>query len=160
MNNSDVSSIISKRPISGVRNPFRRNMNESVDRSIIEYTARVSEINLDHTRMTRRQQQVLQAPAATCSVDSSSHESVTDSKSDLGTYCAYESNISANCALNISANRALVSEFTLSDSQINNSQLGDKPVAASTTKPRRFEICKINIKMVRKTREKRRRRKQ
>ena len=152
MNNSDVSSIISKRPISGVRNPFRRNINESVDRSIIEYTTRVSEINLDHTQMTRRQQQVLQAPAATCSVDSTSHESVTDSKSDLGTYCAYDSNISANCAL--------VSEFTLRESQINNSQLGDKPVAASTTKPRRFETCKINIKLERKTREKRRRRKQ
>ena len=151
MNNSDVSSIISKRPISGVRNPFRRNINESVDRSIIEYTACVSEINLDHTQMTRRQQQVLQAPAATCSVDSTSQESVTDTKSDLGTYCAYEINISANCAL--------VSEFTLRESHINRSRKSENHSAASTDL-RRSNKWIINIKLDTKTREKRRRRKQ
>ena len=151
MNNSDVSSLISKRPISGVRNPFRRNINESVDRSIIKYTTRVSEINLDHTQMTRRQQLVLQAPAATCSVDSTSQESVTDSKSDLGTYCAYELNISANCAL--------VSEFALRESQINRSRQSENHSAASTDL-RRSNKWIINIKLETKTREKRRRRKQ
>ena len=152
MKNSGASNIVLERHLFCVGDSSLRFDGTFSDRTNYMKMRCTFGIENDLTMMLHRQQQVLQAPAATCSVDSTSHESVTDSKSDLGTYCAYDSNISANCAL--------VSEFTLRESQINNSQLGDKPVAASTTKPRRFETWKINIKLERKTREKRRRRKQ
>ena len=151
MENSGVSSIVLKRRIFGVGDPSPRIDGTFSDRTNYQKMRCAFGIENDSAMMLHRQQLVLQAPAATCSVDSTSQESVTDTKSDLGTYCAYEINISANCAL--------VSEFTLRESHINRSRKSENQSAASTDL-RRSNKWIINIKLDTKTREKRRRRKQ
>ena len=57
-----------------------------------------SETENGSTMMMHRQQLVLQAPVATCSVDSSSHESLMESLSDRSTTCAFDYSNSAICA--------------------------------------------------------------
>ena len=96
----------------------------------------------------RRQQLVLQAMAATCSVDLSSHKSSTETQCDLSTICAYEYNHSATCASDC--------DDTLRESHINNSHTWNSQVGPNP-KPWRFEQWKIQIKTERRSKEKRRR---
>ena len=107
----------------------------------------------------RRQQLVLQAMAATCSVDSTSHESNTEMTSDLGILYANENNNITNYAQSC--------DFTLCESHTNASQRrdfvslnGEIPLATRNNEPRRFVKWNIKIKTKTKTKEKRRRRRQ
>ena len=117
-------------------------------------------VDYDSTGM-RRQQLVLQAMAATCSVDSTSHESNTEMISDLGIFCANENNNIANYAQHC--------DFTFCESHTNASQRRDFvslkreiSLATDNNGPRRFVKwnIKIKIKTKTKTKEKRRRRRQ
>ena len=136
MENSDVSCDSAKRHISGI---------QVIERHKMRCT---HGINNDSTTMMHRQQLVLQAMAATCSVDLSSHKSSTETQCDLSTICAYEYNHSATCASDC--------DDTLRESHINNSHTWNSQVGPNP-KPWRFEQWKIQIKTKRRSKEKRRR---
>ena len=99
--------------------------------------------------MTHRQQLVLQAPAATCSVDSSSHESCTESLSDRSTFRAFDYNNSAICAQN--------GDLALRESQTNDGHASNAEVGITQPVPWRYEQWNHNLKPKPKIRKKRRR---
>ena len=82
------------------------------------------------TMMMHRQPLVLQAPVATCSVDSSSHESFTESLSDRSTPSAFDYSKCAICAQN--------GDLTLRESQTNDSR-SNAEGGINQPIPRRYE---------------------
>ena len=150
MENSGVSSIVLKRRIFGVGDPSPRIDGTFSDRTNYQKMRCAFGIENDSAMMLHRQQLVLQAPAATCSVDSTSQESFTETLSDRSITCDSDYNNSAICARDC--------EFTTGESQINTSRpIGNALLEARPTKPRRFEKWILKTKMERKTKEKRRR---
>ena len=99
--------------------------------------------------IVHRQQLVSQATAAACSVDSTSHESFTETFSDRGMLCASKYRNNANSAQHC--------DFSLRESHINECHTSENEVGIKQTAPGRCQTSNINsIKYV-KIKEKRRR---
>ncbi len=131
MKNSGVSSIVLKRRIFRVGDSPLRFDGTFSDRTNYLKMGCAFGIENDSTMMLHRQQLVLQAPAATCSVDSTSHESFTESLSDRSIPYASEYRNSANCAQDC--------DLTLRESHINDSHTSNAEVGINQPVPWRYQ---------------------
>jgi hypothetical protein len=149
MKNSGVSNIDLERHMFRVGDSSQRFSGTFGDRNMNIKMRCTSRIENGSTMMMHRQQLVLQAPAATCSVDSSSHESLMESLSDRSTTCAFDYSNSATCAQN--------SDLTLRESQTNDSHASDAEVGINQPVPWRYQQWNHKLKSKPKTKKKRRR---
>lgn len=149
MKNSGVSNIDLKRHMFRVGDSSPGFNGTFSDRTINIKMRCTSRTENGSTMMMHRQQLVLQAPAATCSVDSSSHESLMESLSDRSTTCAFDYSNSAICAQNC--------DLALRESQTNDSHTSNAEVGITPTMPWRYEKCNHKMKTERVTKRKRRR---
>lgn len=149
MKNSGVSNIDLERHMFRVGDSSPRFNGTFSDRTNCIKMRCTSETENGSTMMMHRQQLVLQAPAATCSVDSSSHESLMESLSDRSTTCAFDYSNSAICAQNC--------DLTLRESQTNDSHASAAEVGINQPVPRRYQQWNQKFKSKPKTKKKRRR---
>ena len=148
MKNSGVSNIDLERHMFRVGDPTQRFSGTFSDRT--NYIKMRCTLETENgSTMMHRQQLVLQAPAATCSVDSSSHESVMESLSDRSTTCAFDYSNSAICAQK--------GDLTLRGSQTNDSHASNAEVGINQPVPWRYQQWNHKLKSKPKTKKKRRR---
>ena len=149
MRNSGVSNLDLKRHIFCVGDSSQHFSGTFCGRTNYIKKRCTSETENGSTMMMHRQPLVLQAPAATCSVDSSSHESFTESLSDRSTPVASDYTNSAICAQN--------GDLTLRESQTNDSRASNAEVGINQPVPRRYEPWNLKKKTERTNTRKRRR---
>lgn len=149
MKNSGVSNLALERHMFRVGDSSPRFNGTFSDRTINIKMRCTSRTENGSTMMMHRQQLVLQAPAATCSVDSSSHESLMESLSDRSTTCAFDYSNSAICAQK--------GDLTLRESQTNDSHASNAEVGINQPVPWRYQQWNHKLKSKPKTKKKRRR---
>lgn len=149
MKNSGVSNLALERHMFRVGDSSLRFNGTFSDRTINIKMRCTSRTENGSTMMMHRQQLVLQAPAATCSVDSSSHESLMESLSDRSTTCAFDYSNSAICAQK--------GDLTLRGSQTNDSHASNAEVGINQPVPWRYQQWNHKLKSKPKTKKKRRR---
>ena len=149
MKNSGVSNIDLERHMFRVGDSSKRFSGTFSDRTMNIKMRCTSGTENGSTMMMHRQQLVLQAPAATCSIDSSSHESLMESLSDRSTTCAFDYSNSAICAQNC--------DLTLRESQTNDSHASAPEVGFNQPVPRRYVPWNLKKKTERTNTRKRRR---
>ena len=128
MKNSGVSNLALIRHIFRVGDSSTRFNGTYSDRTNFINNRCTFRINNDSTMRLYRQQIVLQATAATCSVDSTSHESFTES-ADSDRSISYASEYS-NCA-----NSAQHCDLILRESHINESATSNYEVGSTQNVP-------------------------
>lgn len=149
MENSGVSNLALERHIFRVGNSSTRFNGKFSDRTNFINKRCKSRVDNDSTMMLHRQQIVLQATAAACSVDSTSPESFTESLSDRSKIYASEYRNSANSAQHC--------DITLRESHINECHASKNEVGIKQTAPWRCQTCMINSIQYLEIKEKRRR---
>ena len=130
MKNSGISYLALGCYISRVADSSTRLNGTSSNRTNCIYKRCKIRVENKSTPIVHRQQIVLQATTAACSVDSTSHESFTESSSD-------RSMLRASDCIN-SANSAQHCDLILRESHINESPTSNYEVGSTQNVPRRY----------------------